>query len=100
ATIAAERDRFGEFELRPGVQADDLLPFELEAHAHRFPVRPRHDLEDLRVLEHRYVEPHGLLGLIVEPEEWGDLLHRSSPNADSRGARRSDRGSGCSRRAP
>src|SRR5205823_1291492 len=102
-----EGDGFGELELRPGVEPHELLTLELEAHAHGLAVRPRRDLDDLGILEDRDVEPHGLLGLVVEPQERGDLLHvapfRSAfmcARMRRRGARRGGRGSGCSRRAP
>src|SRR2546428_11608917 len=78
-----ERDREGEFKLGAAVQRHEVLSIELEGDGHHRSLRARpglaisRDTDDPGVLEDRGVEPRGLLGLRVEPQERGDLLHLS-----------------------
>jgi len=74
-----------ELEQRAAVQRRELLALELKVDDHHgaFGTRPRvavaADVEDLRVLEDRRIELRRLFGVVVEPEEWRDLLHTNSP---------------------
>src|SRR5437763_6409165 len=79
--IDDERYRFVELELRSAVEREELLPVELEGDGHHgsrrtgCPLRITGNAGDLRVLEDGGVELRCLLGLAVEPQERGDLLH-------------------------
>src|SRR4029453_4488047 len=71
-------------ELRPAVQAHELLSLDLEDDGHDRAGRarsrisiPRY-LADLRILEDRGVELRGLLGPAVEPQARHDPLHERS----------------------
>src|SRR5437773_2543078 len=75
-TVHEQRDRRCELVLGTAVQRIEFLPLELERATHDGAVRARHQAHDLRVLEDRNVELHGLFGLAVEPEKRDDLLHR------------------------
>src|SRR5207248_309227 len=61
-------------EVRPAVEREEPDPRQAERDHHRRPVRPGGDGGDGGVREERDVEPGGLLGLVVEPQERGDLL--------------------------
>ena len=82
-----EGDGFIEFEKRPAVKSDELLAFDFEFNRqHRsdgttgffrcfFGVAE--DSADLRIFEERRVKVHGLLGLIIKPQEWSNFLHQN-----------------------
>jgi hypothetical protein len=63
------------------IQGYEVLPFELEGGAHDRALRSRPRLSiagrahDPGVSEEGSVELDRLFGLIVERQEWGDLLH-------------------------
>src|SRR5207245_1523486 len=71
--------RLAELEHRPAVQRDEILARELESHRHDRSLRSAGGLgplfvvasgaSDLRVLEDRRVEVHGLFSLVIEPQE-------------------------------
>ena len=96
-----ERGRLGERELGAAVQRRELESLEQERRGHRGAGRARsflavaRDALDLRLLgaarpivEHLDVELGGLFGLVVEPQERGDLLHVGSPFLEWCGGRR------------
>src|SRR5262249_3453321 len=83
-----ERDGLGETVHRPAVQGREGLAVELESHRHDAALRTRAAVAvagnglDPRVPEDRDVEIGRLLGLAVEPQEWGYSLldrHAGSP---------------------
>src|SRR5712664_99007 len=80
--IHDERYRLRELKLRPAVQGNEFLPVELETRGHDRPLRSRaglavtNDAPGLRVLENRDIKLHRLFGPAVEPQEWGNFLHR------------------------
>src|SRR5450759_696712 len=67
---------------RPAVERLELEAVKNEGHPHRGAGRLRgalaiaREAEDAGVGEDRYVELGGLLGLVVEPQERADRLHR------------------------
>ena len=72
-----QRHRLREGELRTAVERDELLPVDLERHGDRRAVLAHPvDVHDPRVLEDGGVVGGRVLGLTVEPEVRGDLLHR------------------------
>src|SRR2546427_13246476 len=84
-TICHERYGLRELELRPAVQGDEFLPVQLEHRDHDRALRPgprvsvADDLSLFRIPENSDIEIHRLLGPAVEPQEWGDFLHREWP---------------------
>ena len=91
--VHEERDRLGERVVRAAVERGELLALEPERHGHRRAglagagLAVARDPEDLRVaggagprVEHGHVELGGLLGLVVEPQERGDLRHLGPPS--------------------
>src|SRR5664279_1226452 len=69
--------------MRAAVERHELLSFESKGPNHDASFRPRpslavpRHLSNLRVLEERGIEVHRLFGIVVEPEKWDDLLHRT-----------------------
>src|SRR5437773_6807282 len=85
--LAIHDERYGlrDLEPRPAVQGDEFLPVQLEHRGHDRALRPRSrvsvadDLSLFRIPENGDIEIHRLLGPAVEPQEWGDFLHRERP---------------------
>jgi hypothetical protein len=77
-----ERHRLGERKLGAAVERRELLARQAEGDRHHLAGRPwrtfgvSRDAGDLGVGEERDVEVRRLLGLTVEPQERGDILHR------------------------
>ena len=84
--LAVHHKRYGlgKFEERTAVKRHKFLSFKLEFNDHDRPFRPGPSIAiagnfpDLGILEDGGVELRCLLGLIVEPQEWGDFLHMGS----------------------
>src|SRR5262249_4027918 len=82
--IDYERDRLGEFELRPAVESGVGLALDLEGRRHDGAFGQRHAVSiagnraHLRILEYRDVELRGLFGLVVKPEKRRDLLFHAT----------------------
>ena len=82
-----EGDGFIEFEKRPSVKGYELLAFDFEFNRqHRSDGKTgffrcffsvAEDSADLRIFEERRVKIHGLLGLIIKPQEWSNFLHQN-----------------------
>ena len=67
-----------EGERRAADECEEFQPIELKGHRHdglRAGVSEASDPTGFRVLEDRSVEMHGLRGLVVEPQKWGNLLY-------------------------
>jgi hypothetical protein len=88
STVCNERNGGRELEMRAAVQCEKFLPIELKQHGqHRTlgPARSRcpwfsvmGNGFNLRIPEYGSVKLHCLLGVIVEPQAWGELLHIGS----------------------
>jgi TatD DNase family protein len=79
-----ERDRFVEFEKWTAIERDKFLAFDFEFNrqhrSHRMTdygcfFRVTESSPDFRVLKYGHVKVHGLLGLIIKPQEWSNFLH-------------------------
>src|SRR5439155_25252464 len=80
-----KRDGLGEFELRATVERHEVLSLELEFNGHDRAGRPARYLfalfviagnfPDPGIFENGGVEPYRLLGLVIEPQKWGNFLH-------------------------
>src|SRR6185369_12381349 len=96
-----KRDGLGEFEDRTAVERHEFLSLKLEFNGHDRSRRSSGDLfsrfvitgsfPDFGILENGGVKLHGRLGLVIEPQEWDDLLHGFSPFKLSPDKRRVDR---------
>jgi hypothetical protein len=67
-----------EGERQAAVECEEFQPIEHKGHRHdgvRAGVSEASDPTGFRVLEDRSVEMHGLRGLVVEPQKWGNLLY-------------------------
>ena len=80
--VDAERDGLGEGEVRPAVEADELLAGDVEVDRQDLPLsgarvvgRCAVNLLDAAVRQDRGVELGGVQRLSVEPQAWGDLGH-------------------------
>lgn len=77
-----ERYGFGEFELWTAVEGHEFLSLKLERCTHDLAGGARRsfwittDPANLGIFENGGIEIHGLLGVIVEPQERGDFWHR------------------------
>jgi hypothetical protein len=81
-----ERNGFVEFEKWPAIKRDKFLTFDFEFDCQHRPdgttdlfscfFGVAENSSDLRVFEDRGVKLHGILGLIIEPQEWSNFLHR------------------------